>query len=172
MYKPEKSFWIVLTLILSILIIALGFIYLKFEVRKANETKGKELEAIARLKSNQISDWITDEMFDASAIAHNENLVKQIETWLVEPTTENKQNVISFLETLKGEHGYEHVFITGESGNLILSSDGMDYTIAPFLQEKAKQSVQNHLVLTTDLYKCTVHNAVHIDFIAPLSGMN
>lgn len=170
MYKSDKSFWIGLTVILSILIIILGFIYLKFEVRKANETKGKELEAIARLKSNQISEWITDEMFDASAITQNDVLINRLEMWLVEPTAENKQNVISFLETLKDEHGYEHVFITGETGNLLLSSGGNDYTIAPYLQEKAKQSVQSRSVLTTDLYHCPVHNAVHIDFVAPFTS--
>ena len=171
MYKPEKSFWIGLTLILSILIIVLGFIYLKFEVKKANETKGKELEAIARLKSDQISDWIEDEIHDASAIAQNEILITRLEIWLADPTAENKQNVISFLETFKSEHEYEHVFITGESGNLLLSSDGNNDSIAPYLQQKARQSVQSRSVLTTDLYKCPVHNAVHIDFIAPLTSI-
>lgn len=171
MYKSEKSFWIGLTLILSILIIVFGFVYLNFKFKKANETKGKELEAIAKLKSDQISEWIADEMFDASAIAQNEILNNRLEMWLVEPTAENKQNVISYLETLISEHDYEHIFITGESGTLLLSSDGMDYSISPYLQEKAKQSVQTHTVLTTDLYNCPIHNAVHIDFIAPLSGM-
>ncbi len=171
MNKSEKSFWIGLTLILSVLIIVFGFVYLDFKFKKATETKGKELEAIARLKSDQISDWIKDEMFDAGAIAHNEILINLLETWLVEPTSENNQNVISFLQTLKGEHKFEHIFITSESGNLLLSSDGNDYTIAPYLQEKAKQSIQTHSVLTTDLSKCPVHHAVHIDFIAPLTGM-
>lgn len=171
MYKSDKSFWVRLTLILSILIIVFGYVYLNFKFKKANETKGKELEAIARLKSDQISDWIADEKHDASSIAHNEILINLLETWLVEPTPDNKQNVVSFLQTLKGEHEFENIYITSESGNPILSSDGNDYTIAPYLQEKAKQSVQTNSVLTTDLYNCPVHHAVHIDFIAPLKGM-
>jgi hypothetical protein len=171
MYKPEKSFWIGLAFILSILIIVLGYIYLKFEVKKANETKGKELESIARLKSNQISDWIEDEMHDASSIAQNKILINLLKTWMDEPSAENKQNVILFLETLKSEHEYAHIFITGESGNVLLSSDGNNYSIAPYLQKKAKLSVQSRSVLTTDLYKCPVHDAVHIDFIAPLTSM-
>lgn len=170
MYKSEKSFWIGLTLILSILIIVLGFIYLKFEVKKTYVTKGQELEAIAKLKSDQIANWIADEMFDANAIAQNKILINRLDIWLDKSTVENKQNVTAFLKTLKSEHGYEHIFLTDEKGNFLISSDENDFSIAPFLQEKAKLSIQNYSVVTTDLYKCSVHDTIHIDFIAPVSG--
>ncbi|MGC9354518.1 MAG: PAS domain-containing protein, partial [Mariniphaga sp.] len=170
MYKSEKSFWVGLSLILSILIILLGFIYLKFEVKKTYVTKGQELEAIARLKSEQIANWITDEMFDAKSIAQNKILINRLELWRDEPTEENKHNVTTFLKTLKSEHGYEHIFLTDEKGNFLISSDGNDFSIAPFLQEKAKLSIQNHSVVTTDLYECPVHDTIHIDFIAPVTG--
>jgi PAS domain S-box-containing protein len=170
MYKSEKSFWIGLTLVLSLLIIVLGFVYLKFEIRKANETKGQELEAIASLKSDQIANWIADEMFDAKSIAQNKILISRLELWRDEPTEENKHNVTAFLKTLKSEHGYEHIFITDEKGNFLISSDENDFSIAPFLQEKAKLSIQSHSVVTTDLYECPVHDTIHIDFIAPVTG--
>lgn len=171
MYKSEKSFWIVLTLISGILIIVFGFFYLNFKFKKAVETKGKELEAIARLKSDQISAWIADEMHDANALASNGILTERLETWMVDPTAENKQKVILFLETVKSEHHYDHVYLTDESGNLLLSSENDNFNIAPYLQEKARQSVQTRKVITTDLYKCPIHHVVHIDFIAPLKGL-
>jgi hypothetical protein len=171
MYKSEKSFWVGLTFILSILIIVLGFIYLKFEVKKTYLAKGLELEAIARLKSEQIANWIADEMFDAKSIAQNKILISRLELWRDEPTEENKHNVTAFLKTLKSEHGYEHIFITDEKGNFLISSDENDFSVAPFLQEKTQLSIQSHSVVTTDLYECPVHDTIHIDFIAPVTGL-
>jgi len=170
MYKSKKSFWIGLSLILSILIIVVGFIYLKFEVKNTYTTKGHELEAIARLKSDQVANWIADEMFDANAIAQNKLLINRLEMWRVEPTVENKQNVTAFLKTLKSEHGYEHIFMADEKGNFLISSDDNDYSVAPYLKKKIAQSLQLDSVVTTDLYECPVHDTIHIDFIAPVSG--
>ena len=170
MYKSDKSYFIGLSIFISLLIILLGFIYLKFRVNEANEIKGKELEAIARLKSDQISGWLADKMVDANAIAHNKILINQIEKWLVEPNEENMRNVADVLATLKGEHGCEQIYFTDKNGSFLLSSEEENFSIAPYLQEKAKQSFQTGSVVSTDLYKCPVHNTVHIDFIAPLAS--
>ncbi|MDF1576587.1 MAG: PAS domain S-box protein [Bacteroidales bacterium] len=138
-------------------------------MKKANLAKGQELEAIARLKSDWISNWIIDQLFDAKVIAQNGILIARLEIWLNEPSAENKRRVSQFLEIIKAEHGYEGIFIAGEAGKFLLSSNGKEYSMAPFLKEKVQQSLQSQSVLTTDLYWCPVHDTIHMDFISPLN---
>ncbi|MEX0982934.1 MAG: ATP-binding protein [Bacteroidales bacterium] len=170
MLNSPKSVWYSLAAALGILIIILSYIYLKFEVRRAYETKGRELESIARLKSDQIAGWFNDEINDAGAIADNRILVDRFVAWLDNPAQENIRRVEEIMQSIKVEHDFEHVLITGVDGNLLLSADGKDYSVAPDLKRAAVRAIRTGSVLTTDLYNCPVHDTVRIDFTAPLKG--
>jgi PAS domain S-box-containing protein len=170
MLKPAKPFRVVLTIILSVLIMLFIYIYLRVEIRNSYETKGRELETVAILKVDQIAAWIRDEMSDAQTIADNRILIYRMETCLENPTDMNRKRVGEILSGIMLQHNYSHVLISDTEGDFLLSSDGDDFTLSPYLKEQIKMSLENRSVLFTDLYQCQVHDEIHIDFIAPFIG--
>jgi len=48
--------------------------------------------------------------------------------------------------------------------------NGDDFTLSTYLKQEINKTLYNRSVLFTDLYKCQVHNEIHIDFIAPFIG--
>lgn len=78
MERKDSTSWIWTALIISVLIVVSGCFFTRFEISKISKTKGLELEAIARLKTGQISSWLEDEKQDVRVMAQSVFLIEKI----------------------------------------------------------------------------------------------
>ncbi|MBN2820566.1 MAG: PAS domain S-box protein [Bacteroidales bacterium] len=172
MYRKNLPIWIGASLIISLLIAVSGFLFIHIETTESRKTKGQELEAIARLKSGQIASWLNDEKQDAGIITQNVFLLEKIRQLVKNPSARNEDEVQIYFQSVIREHGFEHVLLSDTTGAIQATSEGKNYSIDLYLIDKIKQAIRSRSVITTDLYICSVHNTIHIDFISPVIDAN
>lgn len=165
--KNQKAQFLVLAILLSLLIAVGGFIYYSNEMESATQTKENELKTLASLKSNQISDWLIDELNDAKLISRNIFLVESISKFLSTKNTNDKERVKKFLIEIKLEHDY-HAIILADANSKILIATEKVFGLDPRLKNSIAIAAKEKKVITSDVYKCSVHHELHIDFVAPV----
>ncbi|MBI5808460.1 MAG: PAS domain S-box protein [Ignavibacteriales bacterium] len=165
--KNQKAQFLVLAILLSLLIAVVGFIYYANEIESTTQKKENELKTLASLKSNQISDWLIDELNDAKLISRNIFLVEPISKFLSTKNLNDKERVKKFLIEVKLEHDY-HAIILADTNSKILTATEKVFGLDPKLKNSIAIAAKEKKVITSDVYKCSVHHELHIDFVAPV----
>lgn len=165
--KNQKAQFLVLAILLSLLISVVGFIYYANEIESTTQTKENELKTLASLKSNQISDWLIYELNDAKLISRNIFLVESISKFLSTKNLNDKERVKKFLIEVKLEHDY-HEIILADANSKILTATEKVFGLDPKLKNSIAIAAKEKKVITSDVYKCSVHHELHIDFVAPV----
>ena len=165
--KNQKAQFLVLAILLSLLIAIAGFIYYANEIESTTQKKEDELKTLASLKSNQISDWLIDELNDAKLISRNVFLVEPISKFLSTKNLNDKERVKKFLIEVKLEHDY-HAIILADTNSNILTATEKVFGLDPKLKNSIAIAAKEKKVITSDVYKCSVHHELHIDFVAPV----
>ncbi|MGC9365392.1 MAG: PAS domain S-box protein, partial [Fidelibacterota bacterium] len=164
----KKSNIVTTIVILSVLIAITGYFYYHHESRMIRQERENELKAIASMKSDQISKWYQDEIFDAKTISNNVFLLERIENWLSEPSPSNRELLNQHISAIISEHDYEDILLTTTNGQIILSSDDQIINADSVLIQNVKRTIDEKILTMVDFYHCSVHNKIHIDFISPV----
>ena len=98
-------------------------------IKVINQAKD-ELNAIAILKIDQLSEWYADELNDASVISQNIFLIRDIVRWIEKPSGNNSTELREKLNNIRQEHGFFSVLLFTPDLQQRISSDsetpGMD----------------------------------------------
>lgn len=151
---------------LILLVAFVGHTYYRYEERTIRQEKENELKSIAELKIKQISAWYKDELNDAAVISMNPFLVEVIHKYL--NSNSDKSNLVTHLNQIKAEHGYSDIILTSADGKLLSSTDGALQHVDTAIAKATKQAVKQKSAVSTDVYRCSVHNVTRIDFISPV----
>ena len=168
-YLSRKRDIILLTLVLSLVLNAAGYIYYRYEANTIRSEKHSELKAIAELKTNQITDWYKDEEDDAEIISRNPTLVPAIKKWLDFKGESSKQNILQQLEALKEEHGYENILFADKYGKFLLSLEPNIKQIDSTIEACVKKSVAGNKVICTDLFINKIDGKNQLSFVSPIT---
>lgn len=161
----KKSQIIGLIILLVFIVIAGGYLYYSWEEKKARENKRQELEAIAKLKIELISEWHKDELLDAAIISQNSILIDMLEVYRKNRSEKNKSYIVRLLEQIKREHGYRNIIIASLSGKIIAATDNDIFELAGKRLDLMFISIDRDTILSSDLYKDDAGNII-IDFIS------
>jgi PAS domain S-box-containing protein len=167
---PAKvKFWFVVFYAVILLIVStISLLY--FNSRKASILKEVELSlsTIGKMKVSQLSDWYVDELHDAKVLASNNFLLEKLKRWVQSGFSGDLEQLLMFLRNIASEHDYEAILLLGENGELLGSTNPRLTEIDSLLKEQAQLSSKNNVTLSTNLYRCKLHNEKQIDFLSPI----
>jgi PAS domain S-box-containing protein len=166
----KKQIFILLAL-LSLFIVFLGYYYYNNAIENVRLQKKNEIQAIADIKIEQLSEWYIDELLDANTISHNgfihENIHRQLSSG------NNESSLHNLLYELKAEHNYTDILLLNPAGEIIASTNENIKVPDPEMLNKAKESVKTDSVLSTDLYVSgAFKNETMLGFVSPVKSKN
>ncbi|MFH1026152.1 MAG: PAS domain S-box protein, partial [Nitrospirota bacterium] len=165
----SKKQLLLIALVISIFLIAGGFLYYQNEKKTIREEKYDELHAIAELKKGQITQWIKERKAHAAVISESPFFIHGIEEWLDNRNNPIlKEGIIERLIPLKEKLGYEDIFLTTPEGEMLLSLDPKVKLFDPVTTGRFIDAVKKHKIIFTDFFFCSTYNTVHLDIIAPV----
>ncbi|MFO7761770.1 MAG: PAS domain S-box protein [Desulfobia sp.] len=157
---------------LCLLVIIVGYYYYQNEAGKIRQEKTRYLNTISQLKIEQISNWYRDELHDARVISQNRFLGRLITAWFDSSTPDSQMLLNEYLHSLRREHDLKEVLIASPAGDLLLATNKTYQALHSFLVSEIKKAAQKNSTISTGLYRCDVHNMVHIDFLSPVFNEN
>ena len=143
-----------------------GVVVLQVYSPQLKQEAYSNLEAIAKLKSSQIENWLSERQSDAQALAANQIFAEQIRQYLQHRDARRQALIMSNLSAIKNAHGYDDILLLNTNGQLMLTqADYEDMT--PTLKEQIRKSVANRTVQRGELYRGK-NGQVHIIWAEPI----
>lgn len=165
----KKRYAIILALLISLFIMFTGYYYYRYEENRIRNEKYNELQAIARLKIDQIVQWKKDRTADTKSAAKSPIFIKAVEQLLQNKSnTVLKNDLTKRLALINDEFGYENILIADTSENIILEVISESAHLDQFSASKVNQAAHQQNIIFTDFYYCSSCNKIHYDIIAPV----
>jgi len=165
----SKKYFVILMVILSLIIIAAGFVFYKIEESSIRQQRYNELKAVADLKVTQIEQWIKERKGDVQAIAESPFFEKGVTGWIKD--TGNAQLKNEILEQLNPDQkvlGYENIFIASPEGRLLLSTGEEIKAFDSYTEKGIKETSNKGEIVFTDFYFSQAEKMIHYDIIVPI----
>jgi PAS domain S-box-containing protein len=151
-------------LVLLILVVSLIF-YSRSEKKSALAAWNTEISGIAKITSDVISEWYTDEISDGGVYLNSQPL----KTFLARYIQSNDSgSLMNYLSDVVKMHGYNEATIITHTGEIIGSypTDGSD--INSIVLKTVNDVFAENEIKSTDIYLCPLHKEARIDFVVPV----
>jgi two-component system sensor histidine kinase/response regulator len=155
--------------VISISVIAFGFLYYNNQTKALLSEKQLELSAISDLKIRQISQWRIERIGDGQFLGENNLLIRKFSEFLQKP--ENRKlhdDILQSLKSLTDNFDYKNVLLLNPVGNVILAYPNQDTLVGDHLKLLLPEIVMDRKVVLTDLHRASIVSFVHMDLIVPL----
>jgi PAS domain S-box-containing protein len=162
-----KIFYFLMALASIIIVSVAGNVYINNQKEKSIKGVHNELVSIAMLKSDNVSDWYVDELFDAETISQNKTLFSFVENWENNGQVSDSIVLIGFLGSIVKEHGFEEILVLNNH-DLIFSSTGSHKEIPLELKRHTNELTFGTNSVATPLYIDEQDGKIYIDFIGAL----
>ncbi|MHB8931404.1 MAG: PAS domain S-box protein [Melioribacteraceae bacterium] len=99
--------------------------------------------------------------------------IQGIENWISSKSSSSvKSEILKILGLINSESIYSDVIITDAKGKLLISLNPKLQQIDLLTQKFILKALEEKKILSTDLYRCPLHNEIHLDYIVPITGKN
>lgn len=162
-----------LTLPLFLLIAAILAITAMAGVQSFLNFRSKEeirLQAIAELKTQQISDWLQERRGDAEFLQANPFFIEHYRRWVDQGDLTSRDLIQNWLEELRLHRSFSAITLLDAQGNKLLGSVRSPKEISPLLRDTAQQTAADRRVHQVGPYRGLAGN-LRLDFVAPVSAM-
>ncbi|MBP7394374.1 MAG: PAS domain S-box protein, partial [Zoogloea sp.] len=150
---------------------ALGYGSAVFTLRERNTQEYRRLEAIADLKSGQLSQWLDERRAGARAVAGNSGLSALHEKWRREHDEEARAGVLAALDSMRSAYHYGRVALVDGEGQQLLTT-GESFVPGPILMDAVRRALKGGQVVETSFYRdvaSRLSDPVHLDFVVPMA---
>lgn len=151
---------------LVLIVPACGITIIKLYGSQIEHQAYANLDAIAKLKAEQIENWLYERQGDGKELMSSESLIKHIEQFRQQQTAASREFIQKRFETLRSSYGYSSVLLLNPSGQLLFAS-GTDLDIPVDFQQLLHQSIIAKQGQRGDFYRDGQGN-VHLDWIIPI----
>ncbi|NLD95411.1 MAG: PAS domain S-box protein [Fibrobacter sp.] len=164
--KLKKT--VIFIVLLSIILIVLGYIFIKSEYNSTLNARYGELHAVNKFKRDQVVQFHTERMADISIIAESPYIKKGIEQWKKDKfNPQLRDELIQFMYLLRDAFNCKEIKLISLQGDNLLNPLDSDFVKSPYLPQ-IQECAYRHDVLLLDLYMCEYHNVIHHDIFAPV----
>ena len=165
--SKKKFVW--LYIIIAVVHITAAYFYCRYEESVLIKQKQYELESIAKLKINQISDWYKDEKADAEILSHNTILIKEIQQMLSTSEPAALEELTEVLTNFKTEHHYAEIVITTTNAEIIMSTNPTLKKLNSNLSERIIETADKNKLTELDFFRSTSFgDKILLGFITPI----
>jgi PAS domain S-box-containing protein len=134
------------------------------------ETEIARLEAIANLKTREITDWLKERQGDADFVRTSDFFAGQYLHWQESGDKQSAEMLQIRLEQFRQIRGFSAVTLLNSKGKKLWGSDKSPLTIAPPLEAAAQLAAADHKTRRIGPYRGRAGN-LRLDFIAPLTAL-
>jgi PAS domain S-box-containing protein len=161
---------LVLFMVLTAGIVAVGFNYLRQRQAAAREAAHDELESIADLKVQQIVNWRKERLTDAGLIRATPYVARRALDALAQPNSGRTRSMFTgFLEPILGNESYEQLILLDADLNVrLVHPEGASRTLAEPARRAAEEALRTREVVIADLHRAPDKDEIHMDFVIPL----
>jgi PAS domain S-box-containing protein len=150
-----------------LLIIAGGVVSYLLQQRQQQNGVANDLNAIAQLKTEQLTAWRQERMADADFMMESVFYAEGVAEWLKTPTPDLESKIRVRLEVLKKNHPYQDVMLVDTDGKILLALNHTQQ-IEPNTLAQLPLTLKNHQSIMVDFHSSPEEGQPQIDIIAPL----
>ena len=163
-----------LALPLTLIIIAIVALTAGGMVHSVNEQKDKEvarLQAIADLKTRQISDWLNERRGDAVFAQGSQAWSEFYYRWRDTGDIASREQLQSRLDRFRKTNAFQSILLLDELGKPLWDTQGASFSIVTSLRNAARLAATDNKVILLDPYR-DQSDRLHMDFVVPLPPAN
>lgn len=163
----------ILFLVISLIILLLGIIVNRALRREIIETRTSELESIAQLKINQISDFRNERYSEARFLEGNQTFINSVYNYLKTGNNTYANEIQDWLSPIVNNHQYRSfTIIENNTWNSLFSvgSDTMDWSRLNITKDGVQQCLNEERIVFGTLTK--FQNTIFIPIFVPLIKIN
>ncbi len=128
-----------------------------------------EMEAVANLKSQQVSDWKKERLNDANLIHENVTLVEHIDAMFIKDNSEReKSRLIQLLTTLIESYDFGGAVLLDAGGNPGIAVPPEEAVMGEYLRANVTKVISNPVISLSDFHTAKVVNYFHLDLLIPM----
>lgn len=168
----DPSLWLWLASFIAItLVVSVGaFSHFRSETERIRQEKYREIEAISKLKADQIAQWRQERLGDIRRSSKAPFFVQAVREWLIDPSNEIIQTGIKDRLLLEQrEKGYSDVLLLDTEHRILLSAKSQPHALSPAAKQGVEEALAKLTAVLSDLYRCP-DGIVHVDAVAPIIG--
>lgn len=152
----------------GLLVVLAGFYYLRGKHSAAREAAVEQLEAIASLKAEQITNWRRERLAEARFLLRTRVVVDDVLALAATPRDSRvRTRVRGWVDPIKGGDRYESVLILDARSHVLLSvPEGAGTTHLP-TPEVLRRAMGGHGEVLGDLHR-EPGSGIHIDLLVPI----
>ncbi|HOW51989.1 MAG TPA: PAS domain S-box protein [bacterium] len=166
-YRMPLAMWLLFGAIFLSFLVGGAFFYYSQE-RRIREDESQKLLSIAELKAEEIARWRSERIGDATVALSGPFFSAAVKQWLATPDPTLAAQITERLESYRRGYRYASAFIVDAEGHIRLSAGMAEEHISLETDAFLRISLRQGRPFLSELYRCSVHNAVHLDVIAPL----
>lgn len=156
--------------LLAVVIVALSVSGIFNAFIQQKETEIARLEAIANLKTREITDWLKERQGDADFVRTSDFFAGQYLHWQESGDKQSAEMLQIRLEQFRQIRGFSAVTLLNSKGKKLWGSDKSPLTISPPLEAAAQLAAADHKTRRIGPYRGRAGN-LRLDFIAPLTAL-
>ena len=161
--------WWVTALFLCIVagVLTFGFWFYRDQQHRLHEEAVEDLQGIAELKVEQITQWRSERLANAEILSHSPLFIDGVARWL---ETRNSAHATPLLERFRAYrdfYAYENVLLVDPENRIILFS-GEASELHPAVLPYIAQARDQHRAIFSEFYRATDSDVLRLDVISPL----
>ncbi len=138
------------------------------------EAVGAHLEAVASLKTQEISSWRAERISDAEAFRSSPGFSSLVQRVLDEgPNGTSAASLTAWFESIREARGYTRISLINPSGSRVMSSPPASATLDVGLRAEVENAVESGRIAVADFHRDTVGaDGVHLSVVVPIVDEN
>lgn len=171
---PRNAFlrWVWLVFVLTVVgVTAGGLWFYRAQQHELRRHAQAELQSIANLKVDQITQWRNARLADAQVIMGRPFFTDAVREWMATPQAEITEEIRSRLHFLQKTYRYRDVLLLDAAGRLRYSLTGYHGPVHDEVKDALKVALSHRKAVLSDLH-AGVDLPSHVDTIAPFFVRN
>jgi PAS domain S-box-containing protein len=167
--QSSKRLFIFLAIAISLIIVVGTYAYYVSQKQSIVREKKDDLQAIASLKADQLSQWYKERIADANVLVKSPFFVQAAQRLKVQGiTTLMEKDFYNKLLLFNEYYGYDNLILADTAGHILVSVTESDSMLDDITARQIKQAIVSDDVYFTGIYFCPQHNKYHYDIIVPV----
>ena len=160
---------IFLALALALVVPLVGVAFFTLQAPQVEQDAFNNLQAVARLKAQQIENWLIEREGDAQVLRASVGLAQEIDTLRQgKADTRTQQALHAQLQILRESYGYASVLLLDSSGKVLLSQ-GVHTEMPPLSLDLTALAIRSGQVQRGQLYR-DGDSDIHLEWVVPVRG--
>ena len=128
-----------------------------------------EMEAVANLKSEQVSEWKKERLNDATLIHENLTLVEHIDAMFIKDNSvREKSRLIQLLTTLIESYDFGGAVLLDAGGSPGIAVPPEEAVMGEYLRGNVTKAISNPVISMSDFHTAKVVKYLHLDLLIPM----